>query len=159
MGGIRGAYWKVIPAASRPNPKSEGRNPKEGRIPNTEYRRPKPRSGISDFGFRPSFGPRISGFGFGPSRSRVGGTVQDARSGGRECYNPRRRRVAWICSPHAPDPAGKSPATSQQATQPRAQDPLPAQCPRRPNTHNLPWHEQNTWRPVSPVTRLFLAGG
>jgi hypothetical protein len=37
---------------------------------------PKPRSSISGFGFRPSFGARISGFGFGPLRSRVGGTVQ-----------------------------------------------------------------------------------
>src|SRR5664279_2065173 len=31
---------------------------------------------MSDFGFRPSFGRRISGFGFGHLRSRVGGTVQ-----------------------------------------------------------------------------------
>src|SRR5271169_890521 len=30
------AYWTVPPAASRLNPKSEGRNPKEGRIPKAE---------------------------------------------------------------------------------------------------------------------------
>jgi hypothetical protein len=32
-------------------------------------------SGSASLGFRPSFGPRVSGFGFGPLRSRVGGTV------------------------------------------------------------------------------------
>jgi hypothetical protein len=53
----------------RQPPKSEFRGPKP-------ERRPKPRLGMSDFGFRPSFGPRISGFGFGPLRSRVGGTIQ-----------------------------------------------------------------------------------
>jgi hypothetical protein len=41
-----------------------------------EYRRPKPRLGISAFGFRPPFGPRVSGFGFEPLRPRVGGAVQ-----------------------------------------------------------------------------------
>jgi len=32
-----GGSWTVPPAASRPNPNSEGRNPKEGRMPKAEY--------------------------------------------------------------------------------------------------------------------------
>jgi hypothetical protein len=56
MGGIREAYWKVIPAASRPNPKSEGRNPKEGRIPKAE-------ATLGHFGFRVSAFFRPSDFG------------------------------------------------------------------------------------------------
>jgi len=64
---------KVIrPADAGQNPKSEGRNPKEGRRPNAERNRQEVRasnsssrtSGFSDFGFRISFGLRISAFGF-----------------------------------------------------------------------------------------------
>jgi tetratricopeptide (TPR) repeat protein len=48
--------------------KSEGRNPKSERRPKSEIRRqPLAAPGVSDFGFRPSFGFRISDFGF-PSR-------------------------------------------------------------------------------------------
>jgi hypothetical protein len=68
LAGVSGHYH-LPPAAQIRNPRAETRK-------KAEYRRPKPCSGISDFGFRPSFGPRISGFGFGPLRSRVGGTVQ-----------------------------------------------------------------------------------
>ena len=66
--GVSGQY-PPPPAAQIRYPRAETRK-------KAECRRPKPRSGISDFGFRPSFGPRISGFGFGPLRSRVSGTVQ-----------------------------------------------------------------------------------
>ena len=66
--GVSGQY--------HPSPAAQIRIPRAETRKKAEYRRPKPRSGISDFGFRPSFGPRISGFGFGPLRSRVGGTVQ-----------------------------------------------------------------------------------
>jgi len=62
-----------------PPPAAQIRIPRAETRKKAEYRRPKPRPGISDFGFRPSIGPRISGFGFGPLRSRVGGTVQYAR--------------------------------------------------------------------------------
>ena len=55
--------------ARRPNPKAEARK-------KAECRRPKPRLGISGFGFRPSIGLRISGFGFGPLCSRVVSTVK-----------------------------------------------------------------------------------
>ena len=68
LAGVSGHYH-LPPAAQIRNPRAETRK-------KAEYRRPKPCSGISDFGFRPSFGPRISGFGFGPLRSGVGGTVQ-----------------------------------------------------------------------------------
>jgi len=48
------------------NPKSEGRNEREIRNPKAEIRNANARAGtpFSDFGFRPSFGFRISDFGF-----------------------------------------------------------------------------------------------
>ncbi len=52
----RQAYWTVPPAASRPNPKSKGRNPKEGRIPKAE-------ATLGHFGFRVSAFLRPSDFG------------------------------------------------------------------------------------------------
>ena len=58
----------------------------------SEFRRPKPRLGISAFGFRPSFGPRISGFGFGPLRPRVGAAVQK-----RPCKGASGARHAECC--------------------------------------------------------------
>jgi hypothetical protein len=50
------AYWTVPPAATRLNPNSEGRNPKEGRIPNAEAK-------LGQFGFRVSAFFRPSDFG------------------------------------------------------------------------------------------------
>ena len=44
-GWNRGRIWTVPPAASSPNPNSEGRNPKEGRIPKAE-------ATLDHFGFR-----------------------------------------------------------------------------------------------------------
>jgi hypothetical protein len=66
--GVFGQYHQP-PAGQVRTPKAESRK-------KVEFRRPKPRSSISGFGFRPSFGPRVSGIGFGPLRSRVVGAVQ-----------------------------------------------------------------------------------
>jgi GTP-binding protein LepA len=88
--GQGGRISTVPPAASRPNPNTEGRKPKEIRSPKPESRTPlagqqfgggRPGSG---FGLRPSFGLRASGFGFGPPQP--GGTVEmrPGRAGDRE---------------------------------------------------------------------------
>ena len=53
---MEGRIWTVPPAASRPNPNSEGRNPKEGRIPKAE-------ATLEHFGFRVSAFFRPSDFG------------------------------------------------------------------------------------------------
>src|SRR5664279_5092288 len=53
---MEGRIWTVPPAASRPNPNSEGRNPKEGRIPKAE-------ATLGHFGFRVSAFFRPSDFG------------------------------------------------------------------------------------------------
>src|ERR1035441_8571139 len=57
-GGVGwGRIWTVPPVARRPNPNSEGRNPKEGRIPKAEAM-------LEHFGFRVSAFFRRSDFGF-----------------------------------------------------------------------------------------------
>src|ERR1019366_9012337 len=54
--GDGGRIWTVPPAASHPNPNSEGRNPKEGRIPKAE-------ATFGQFGIRVSAFFRSSDFG------------------------------------------------------------------------------------------------
>ena len=55
----------AAPGVSGSNPKPEGRRPKEGRNPKVEARTALGlRFRTSDFGIRPSFGLRASGFGF-----------------------------------------------------------------------------------------------
>src|ERR1035441_8606570 len=71
---------RVVQRSKQAALKSEGRKPKAERNPKPEPRissrpggaavfRIKP---LSDFGSRPSFGPRVSGFGFGPAPATIG---------------------------------------------------------------------------------------
>jgi hypothetical protein len=76
--GTMATHARGVSGQYHPPPAAQIRIPRAETRKRAECRRPKPRPGISDFGFRPSFGPRISGFGFGTLRSRVGGTVQHA---------------------------------------------------------------------------------
>ena len=73
-----GHIGTLPPAASRPNPKPEGRNPKEIRIAKPESpawlacQQPVGGRVVSDFGLRPSFELRPSVFGF--QAPQTGGT-------------------------------------------------------------------------------------
>ena len=53
------------------NPKSEARRKSESRNPRSCNRSPAARAADSNFGFRASFGFRLSGFGFGPHPTDV----------------------------------------------------------------------------------------
>jgi len=83
----------------RQPPKSEFRTPKP-------ERRPKPRLVISGLGFRPSIGPRISGFGFGPLRSRFGGIVKYVPARRGTVRQPTGRRRSLHTPPIARDRPG-----------------------------------------------------